>query len=48
MRRTNLIEEIQELKRNLDYEREKRKETEKENIQLKKEIEILKKNLESF
>ena len=48
MKQTNPLEENQKLKIDKEYIEEKFKEVKKENIALKKEIEILKKNLDSF
>jgi len=48
MKQTNPLEENQKLKIDKEYFEKKFKEVKKENIALKKEIEILKKNLDSF
>jgi cell division protein FtsB len=48
MKAINPIEENQKLKSDVEYERQKRKEAEKENMMLRKEIAELKKNLDAF
>jgi len=48
MKQTNPIEESQKLKIDKEYFEQKFKEVKKENLELRKEIEILKKNLEQF
>ena len=48
MKAINPIEENQKLKSDVKYERQKRKEAEKENRMLRKEIAELKKNLDAF
>lgn len=48
MKQTNPIEENQKLKNDNDYLERKFKEVKKENIELRKENEFLKKNLEKF
>lgn len=48
MKQTNLIEEYQELKNDNEYLERKFKEVKKENLDLRKEIEFLKKNLDSM
>lgn len=48
MKKANLLESLHNAEEKAKYEREKRKETEKENRMLRKEIVELKKNLDSF
>ena len=48
MKKANLLESLHNAEEKAKYEREKRKETEKENRMLRKEIVELKKNLDGF
>lgn len=48
MKKTNPIEEIQKLKDDSEFFKQKFKEAKKENLMLRKEVEFLKKNLESM
>jgi len=48
MKKTNPIKEIQKLREDNDFFKRKFKEAKKENLMLRKEVEFLKKNLESM
>ncbi len=48
MKRANPIEKSQRLEEEKEYFKEKYQEVKKENIELRREIEILKKNLANF
>lgn len=48
MKQTNLIEENQKLKNDKEYLERKFKEVKKDNLELRKENEFLKKNLDSM